>query len=71
IKNPASFNYVNAKDTCLNLRDSSLDYIAGASPKDECKNSNGAFIFWDNMHTTTKMHEDISDILGDEIKFLL
>ncbi|OVZ74359.1 SGNH/GDSL hydrolase family protein [Yersinia intermedia] len=71
IKNPASFNYVNAKDTCLNLRDSSLDYIAGASPKDECKNSNGAFIFWDNMHTTTKMHEDISDILGNEIKFLL
>ncbi|CNJ86702.1 putative lipase/acylhydrolase [Yersinia aldovae] len=71
IKNPASFNYVNSKDTCLNLRDSSLDYIAGASPREECKNSNGAFVFWDNMHPTTKMHENISDILADEIKLSL
>ncbi|EKN5999180.1 SGNH/GDSL hydrolase family protein [Yersinia enterocolitica] len=71
IKNSVSFNYVNAKDTCLNLKDTSIDYIAGASPRDLCKNSNGAFIFWDNMHPTTKMHEDISDILADEIKFSL
>ncbi|MEY4474918.1 MAG: hypothetical protein RL248_685 [Pseudomonadota bacterium] len=71
IKNPAIFNYVNTNETCLNLRDSSFDYIAGASPRDKCINSNGAFVFWDNMHPTTKAHEDISDILADEIKLSL
>lgn len=71
IKNPEKFGYVNSKDTCLNLRDSSLDYITGASPRDECKNSNGAFVFWDNMHPTTKTHENISDILANEIKLAL
>ncbi len=68
VKNPADFGYVNTTDTCLNLWGSSIDYIAGSSPRDECKNSNGAFIFWDNMHPTTKTHEILSDILAGEIK---
>lgn len=71
INNASQNGFVNSKETCLNIGGSGINYITGVNVKKECKDSNAAFVFWDNMHPTTKTYRLISErIKGDVVNGL-
>lgn len=61
------YGFKNNSDACLHLKRSSLSYISGASPTQDCKNNDANYIFWDNMHPTSKAHEAISSLLSRDL----
>lgn len=67
LENSDKYGFVNKTDTCLDISQSVLSYAAGASAKTACKNSNAAFVFWDNMHPTTKTHGLLAELLKAEM----
>lgn len=64
---PSKYGLANTTDSCLNLTtDSSGNYLTKQKLRANCTNPN-TFMFWDNLHPTTKMHE----ILASEVdKFI-
>ena len=67
ISSPAKYGIANVTDSCLNLNtDSSGNYLKAQKARVICSNAD-TFMFWDNLHPTTKMHE----ILATEVdKFI-
>lgn len=67
LENSDQYGFVNKTDTCLDISQGGYNYAIGARAKTACKSSNAAFVFWDNMHPTTKTHGLLADLLKDDV----
>ncbi|MCL6744531.1 SGNH/GDSL hydrolase family protein [Kosakonia sp. R1.Fl] len=61
------YGFVNTSETCLDISASGISYATGVAVKQTCKAANGAFVFWDNMHPTTKTHALLAEMIREEI----
>jgi thermolabile hemolysin len=67
LENSGQYGFVNKTDTCLDVSQSGYSYAVGGAAKAACKTSNAAFVFWDNMHPTTKTHGLLAELLKAEV----
>ncbi|MCD4506108.1 SGNH/GDSL hydrolase family protein [Chromobacterium piscinae] len=65
LNNPAKYQMTNTTQSCLELssNDSSI-YRNIQKARKECTNPN-SFVFWDNLHPTTRTHQLLGDKVAD------
>lgn len=61
------YGFVNTSESCLNISASGISYATGIAVKPTCKAANGAFVFWDTMHPTTKTHALLAEMIRETI----
>lgn len=61
------YGFVNTSESCLNISASGISYATGIAVKPTCKAANGAFVFWDTMHPTTKSHALLAEMIRETI----
>lgn len=61
------YGFVNTSESCLNISPSGISYATGIAVKPTCKAANGAFVFWDTMHPTTKTHALLAEMIRETI----
>ena len=64
INNPASYGIINVTDTCLQTPDNA--YLFHANKVANCDGYN--YVFLDNLHPTTKVHQILGQAVADFIK---
>lgn len=61
------YGFVNTSESCLNISASGISYATGIAVKPTCKAANGAYVFWDTMHPTTKTHALLAEMIRETI----
>lgn len=70
LKDPKKYGFVDTHNPCLNVSEDSgnVSYLKKYSPSASCTQNNANFVFWDEMHPTTKMHHVAADMLFTDMQ---
>lgn len=63
LKNPENYGITNINEPCLNGKAGSISIMNRYYAKNACKEAKVNYVFWDDIHPTTKVHEIIAKSL--------